>query len=151
MQKLRPAQDQIAKYVKAQDTLKHLNVFINPAKPPYPSDSSGQPATGTLSGSFVAIKDNICTRELPTSCASQALRDYRSPFDATVVERIKNAGGVVVGKTNLDEFGMGSHSVNSAFGPVHTLGALSAGGSSGGSAVVVATHQCDGFERLVLC
>ena len=60
-----------------------------------------------LDGRLIAIKDNICTAELPTTCASGILKDYTSPFDATVVRRLKAAGAVVAGKTNLDEFGMG--------------------------------------------
>jgi len=101
-----------------------------------------------LDGRLISVKDNICTRDLPTTCASGILNKFTSPFNATVVEQLEDAGAVVAGKTNLDEFGMGSHSVNSRFGPVassrqdHDGGALSVGGSSGGSAVAVATDQC---------
>ena len=73
------------------------------------------------------------------------LRDYRSPFDATVVQRLRKAGAAICGKTNMDEFGMGTYSVHSFFGPVRNLGhngqIVAAGGSSGGSAVAVATDQ----------
>lgn len=101
-----------------------------------------------LDGRLVAIKDNICTRELPTTCASGILDKFASPFNATVIDQLENAGAVVAGKTNLDEFGMGSHSTNSRFGLVKNLRRdkegqdLSAGGSSGGSAVAVAADQC---------
>lgn len=101
-----------------------------------------------MDGRLISIKDNICTRDLPTTCASGILDTFSSPFNATVVDQLEAAGAVVAGKTNLDEFGMGSHSVHSQFGPVknprHNSNGqeLSAGGSSGGSAVAVAADQC---------
>ncbi|KKK18511.1 hypothetical protein P175DRAFT_0452640 [Aspergillus ochraceoroseus IBT 24754] len=101
-----------------------------------------------IDGRLIALKDNICTRDFPTTCASKSLETFTSPFNATVVRQLEDAGGVVAGKTNLDEFGMGSHSTHSRFGPVKSarrqadLDHLSAGGSSGGSAVAVATDQC---------
>lgn len=99
------------------------------------------------------MKDNICTRDLPTTCASGILEKFNSPFNATVVEKLGSAGAVVAGKTNLDEFGMGSHSTQSWFGPVKSHRKdggheLSAGGSSGGSAVAVATEQCYAYVLL---
>ncbi|KAK3070717.1 Trimeric GatFAB AmidoTransferase(AdT) complex subunit [Teratosphaeriaceae sp. CCFEE 6253] len=103
--------------------------------------------TGPLSGKTVAVKDNIVTRTLSTTAASKSLTGYASPFDATVVELLQQHGATISAKTNLDEFGMGSHSQNSYAGPVlspfHRDGsALSPGGSSGGSAVAVITGQC---------
>ncbi|KAI9811711.1 MAG: Trimeric GatFAB AmidoTransferase(AdT) complex subunit [Thelocarpon impressellum] len=96
-----------------------------------------------VDGRFIAVKDNICTTDAPTTCASRILDRYTSPYDATVVRRLRDAGAVLAGKTNLDEFGMGSHSTNSHSGAVRNVGGeLSAGGSSGGSAVAVATSQC---------
>ena len=105
-------------------------------------DHSSKPLRGRL----IALKDNICTIQQPTTCASKILRGYRSPFDATVVKKLQDAGGIVAGKTKLDEFGMGSHSTHSFYGPVHNPLStreypLSAGGSSGGSAVAVASGQ----------
>jgi aspartyl-tRNA(Asn)/glutamyl-tRNA(Gln) amidotransferase subunit A len=91
------------------------------------------------------VKDNIVTSQLLTTCGSAALRRHKSPFDASVVERLKSSGDAVIGKSNLDEFGMGSHSTSSFFGPVRNKSPYqqySAGGSSGGSAVAVATGQC---------
>jgi aspartyl-tRNA(Asn)/glutamyl-tRNA(Gln) amidotransferase subunit A len=96
---------------------------------------------------LIAVKDNICTSALPTTCASRILKGYYSPYNARVVQQLEDAGAIIAGKTNLDEFGMGSHSTNSLFGPIYQNASnsqeeLSVGGSSGGSALAVATGQC---------
>ena len=97
-----------------------------------------------LAGVPMGLKDNICTKGIKTSCASKILGDFAPPYDATLVQRLRAAGGVLLGKLNMDEFAMGSTSETSFYGPVRNPWDLTRvpGGSSGGAAAAVAAGEC---------
>lgn len=101
-------------------------------------------ALGPLAGVIVGVKDNICTSDMPSTAGSKILENYTPPFDATAVKKLRENGAIIVGKTNLDEFGMGSSTEASAYQVTANPWDLSRvpGGSSGGSAAAVSARQC---------
>jgi len=132
----RAAADRIVK-------VKRLNACLTPPKELRSSlirQAQAAHPSGVLYGMPVAVKDNICTLEFTTSCGSKILEGYRSPYEATAVTKLKAAGALIAGKTNCDEFGMGSSTEHSAYGRTLHPGDKNrvAGGSSGGSAALVA-------------
>ncbi|TBU24189.1 amidase signature enzyme [Dichomitus squalens] len=142
---IRPYQRNVSSPARAHPT----NALVGPlGTSSYPLSGAGP-----LVGLRLAVKDNICTKSLPTTCSSKVLQDYHSPFDATVVSLLWNNGAEIVGKANCDEFGMGSLNLYSVHGPVVNPFGLqgeesaaerrSAGGSSGGSAAAVAAGLCE--------
>lgn len=124
---------------RAAEEQTRLNAFIT-VSPTSAAGAKDRSRHGALAGVPVVVKDNICVAGAPTTAGSRVLAEFVPPYTATVVERLQDAGAVVIAKANLDEFGMGSTNENSAYGPVLNPHALDrvAGGSSGGSAAAVA-------------
>jgi aspartyl-tRNA(Asn)/glutamyl-tRNA(Gln) amidotransferase subunit A len=125
------------------DATRDLNAFVSTDRDASLHAAAEAPG-GPLSGVPVAIKDNIATPFLTTSCGSKILEGYVSPFEATAARKLREAGAVLVGKTTMDEFAMGSSTEHSAFGPARNPLDVTRvpGGSSGGSAVAVAAGVC---------
>jgi aspartyl-tRNA(Asn)/glutamyl-tRNA(Gln) amidotransferase subunit A len=137
-------------FLDAIEKGKHLNAFLSvysdwARKRARMIDRKMEQGTaGPLAGMVMGIKDQICIKARPVSCSSNILKDFISLYDATVIERLLDADAIVIGRTNMDEFGMGSSTENSAFGitlnPVDETRVP--GGSSGGSAVAVVARMC---------
>ncbi len=138
------APDVVAAALARAESRATLNAFITLASPADLRAIAASAPSGVLHGVPVAVKDNIATTTLSTSCGSRILEGWVSPYEATAVTKLRAAGAVIIGKTNMDEFAMGSSTENSAYGP--TLNPLDTtrvpGGSSGGSAAAVAAGIC---------
>ncbi|MEQ1646075.1 MAG: amidase, partial [Pyrinomonadaceae bacterium] len=139
-----PISDSISKTLDAAERLNgELNSFLSIERESSLSRAQtldGTENVGPLKGVAIAVKDNICTKGMRTSCGSRILGNYKAQYDATAISRLNDAGAIVVGKTNMDEFAMGSSNESSAFGPAKNPWDVTRvpGGSSGGSAVAVA-------------
>jgi aspartyl-tRNA(Asn)/glutamyl-tRNA(Gln) amidotransferase subunit A len=141
------SEELVGGYLNRVDELGRLNVFVHldrdgvlaQAKAIDARRKAGEPL-GPLAGLPVAIKDVLCVEGEPTTCGSRMLENFRPPYDATVIARLKSAGAILFGKTNMDEFAMGSSTENSAYGPTRNPWDEERipGGSSGGSAVAIA-------------
>jgi aspartyl-tRNA(Asn)/glutamyl-tRNA(Gln) amidotransferase subunit A len=146
---LKPSEVAVAFLARYEET-KELNAFITVDKEAVLrrakelDETPITPETHPLFGLPVAVKDNIATKDLPTTCASKMLENFRPPYDAAVVTRLLDAGAVILGKTNMDEFAMGSNGAKSFFGPVinpRSEAGAPPGGSSSGSAAAVAAKS----------
>lgn len=134
----------------------HLNAFVTETTQTLAADQSRQSASrytsdqplSILDGIPIAVKDNFCTKDVRTTCASKMLQDFIPAYSSTVYQRLVDGGCTLMGKTNMDEFGMGSGTIDSIFGPTKNPWSKSmddwniTGGSSGGSAAAVAAGSC---------
>jgi len=139
------AQEKVKKYLEAIEKDNQKGKKINSVLHVNPNAVKDAKKTGKLAGMVFAVKSNICVQGAICSCASKTLENFKAPFDASVIEKLKKEGAVIIGMTNMDEFACGSSGENSAFGVTKNPSALDRipGGSSSGSAASVAAGFCD--------
>jgi aspartyl-tRNA(Asn)/glutamyl-tRNA(Gln) amidotransferase subunit A len=137
LEKISKFDEQIHAYISVQE-----NAAVSQAKKIDKKVKRGE-KTGLLAGLPIAVKDNICTKGIPTTCSSRMLENFLPPYDATVVEKIRGEDGIIIGKTNMDEFAMGTSTETSFFGVTRNPWnpAYVAGGSSGGSAAATSIGE----------
>jgi aspartyl-tRNA(Asn)/glutamyl-tRNA(Gln) amidotransferase subunit A len=137
--------EKVKKYLEAIEKDNQKGKKINSILHVNPNAVKDAKKTGKLAGMVFAVKSNICVRGAICSCASKTLENFKAPFDASVIEKLKKEGAVIIGMTNMDEFACGSSGENSAFGVTKNPSALDRipGGSSSGSAASVAAGFCD--------
>ncbi|MDD5745826.1 MAG: Asp-tRNA(Asn)/Glu-tRNA(Gln) amidotransferase subunit GatA [Candidatus Omnitrophica bacterium] len=134
--------DIAAAYLKRIAALdKNIHAFVH-CDPEAVLKKAEKIKTGRLRGVPIAIKDNFCVKGQPTTCGSKILKDFRPPYNATVIEKLEQEGAIILGKVNMDEFAFGSSCETSAYGPTHNPWDITRapGGSSGGSAAAVAAR-----------
>ncbi len=130
-------------FQRIDDIDKHVKAFVHLTDRDRTIEQASNKRRGRLAGIPVVLKDNLCEKDFPTTCGSKILQGFRPPYDATVVERLKEEGAILIGKANMDEFAFGSSCETSYYGATRNPWNLNLapGGSSGGSAAAVAADE----------